>query len=56
MKKISLITISLLASASSYAGGPPMAEVPIGNDLAMLGISLVLAGVAARVIAGRAQK
>ena len=51
MKKFTLAAILLLISTATLAGnGPPTtpATVPIMGDLAMAGMSLVLAGIAAR--------
>ena len=47
-----------LASSAALAGGGPLTTeaIPIGNDVAMLGLSLVLAGIAARIISRRARK
>lgn len=40
-----------LASAQAFAGGIPTEPVPIVSDLGMLGMSVILAGFAARFIA-----
>ena len=57
MFKTTTFVALILASGSALAGGgPPTEAIPIGNDIAMLGVSLVLAGIAARIISRRANK
>lgn len=58
MKNVLTFTLLALAAGSTVAGtSPPGPEaIPIGNDIAMLGASLVLAGIAARIISRRAGK
>lgn len=53
MKNTPLIALGLLLSATAFAGNSPMepTEVPMATDLGLIGISLVLAGIAARGIA-----
>ena len=54
MKKLS--TLALLALAASPALAGNLNQIPIGNDIAMFGVSLVLAGIAARFIVRRSSK
>ena len=58
MNRILLLAALATASCTAFAGPPPPVSeaIPIGNDLAMLGVSLVLAGVAARIIRRRTSK
>ena len=58
MNRILLLSVLAMASSTALAGPPPPISeaIPIGNDLAMLGVSLVLAGIAARIISRRTSK
>jgi len=56
-KTITVIALTLASSVALAGTSPPTTEaIPIGNDIAMLGVSLVLAGIAARIINHRARK
>lgn len=49
-------TAAVLASAQAFAGSVPTESVPMVSELGMLGMSVILAGFAARFIAKRVKK
>ncbi len=55
-RRLVVSVLAVLASTQVFAGGAPVSAVPLVNDLALVGISLMLVGVAARLIGKRFKK
>lgn len=55
---VTAISLVVLASAAAHAGQPPVsvASAPTISDLGLVGVSVALAGFAARFLAKRARR